>query len=61
MHVFYDRNVFEDEVVKEWLDEVRGAEWWYLGQTHQSRQARQSHGGGDKLLAGSGEYVRAKL
>ena len=57
---FYDRNVFEDGVAKGWLDESRGR-YCGLGQTHQSRWARQSHGGGDKLLAGSGEYIRAKL
>ena len=37
MFVHYDRNVYEDEVVKEWLDEVKGAVMWYLGQSHQSR------------------------
>ena len=37
MYIFYDRNVYEDGVVKEWLDEVRGAVLWYLGQIHQSR------------------------
>ena len=33
MYVFYDGNVYEEEVVSEWLDEVRGAVLWYLGQT----------------------------
>ena len=33
MHIFYDLNVFEDGVVKEWLDEVRGAVLWHLGRT----------------------------
>jgi len=34
MYVSYDANVYEGEVVKEWLDEVRGAVLWYLGQAH---------------------------
>lgn len=29
---FWDGNVFEDGAVKEWLDEVRDAVVWYLGQ-----------------------------
>lgn len=29
---FWDGNVFEDDAVKEWLDEVRDAVVWYLGQ-----------------------------
>ena len=37
MFIYYDRNVYEDEVVKEWSDEVKGAVMWYLGQSHQSR------------------------
>ncbi|KAF8553899.1 hypothetical protein OG21DRAFT_1173784 [Imleria badia] len=37
MHVLYDSNVFEAGVVKEWLDELREAVLWYLGQSHQSR------------------------
>lgn len=40
MYVFYDGNVYEDVVVKEWLDEVSGAVLWYLGQTH----ARHDYG-----------------
>lgn len=27
-----DGNVFEDEVISEWLDEVKNATWFYLGQ-----------------------------
>lgn len=30
-HIFYDRNVFGDEVVTEWLGEIRAATIWYLG------------------------------
>lgn len=30
-HIFYDRNVFSDDIVAEWLDEVRVATIWYLG------------------------------
>lgn len=45
MYVQYDSNVFEEGVVKEWLDEVKEAVLWYLGHTHQSRGARQSGGG----------------
>ena len=44
MPVYYDRNVYEDGVVKEWLDKVRGAVLWYLGQTH---GACRDHGGHD--------------
>ena len=29
---FWDGNVFEDDAVKEWLNEVRDAVVWYLGQ-----------------------------
>lgn len=55
MFVFYDGNVFEEGVVKEWLDEVREAVLWYLGRTHHRLgRARQSHDG-------SGEGVRANL
>ncbi|KAL4071409.1 hypothetical protein V8B97DRAFT_465440 [Scleroderma yunnanense] len=30
-HIFYDRNVFSDDVVAEWLDEIQAATIWYLG------------------------------
>lgn len=33
MYVHYDGNVFEDGVVREWLDEVKEAVVWYLGRT----------------------------
>lgn len=46
MYVFYDGNVFEEGVVKEWLDEVKGAVLWYLGRTHRSRGAQQTRSGG---------------
>ncbi|KAH0833442.1 hypothetical protein J3R83DRAFT_12557 [Lanmaoa asiatica] len=36
MTVFHDGNVFEEAVVREWLDEVREAVLWYLGQTHRA-------------------------
>lgn len=52
MYVFYDGNVFEDGVVREWLDEVREAVLWYLGRT------QQSHGGGG---LGYVDTVQAKL
>ena len=29
--VHYDGNVYEDALVQEWLDEVRNAVHWYLG------------------------------
>ena len=29
--VYYDGNVYEDALVQEWLDEVRNAVHWYLG------------------------------
>lgn len=57
IQVFYDLNVFEEGVVREWLDEVRGAVLWYLGQTHRSRQIQQRRSDGD----GCGEGVQAKL
>lgn len=59
MHVFYDRNVYEEGVVREWLDEVREAVLWYLSQTHQPRRAQraqQGYGG-----VGHDEAVQAKL
>ncbi|KAH7921279.1 hypothetical protein BV22DRAFT_1019666 [Leucogyrophana mollusca] len=31
-NIFYDGNVFREEVVQEWLDEIRDATLWYLGQ-----------------------------
>jgi hypothetical protein len=30
MHVFYDGNVYEKELVDEWLEEIRAATIWYL-------------------------------
>ncbi|KAF9231022.1 hypothetical protein BU15DRAFT_56635 [Melanogaster broomeanus] len=30
VHAFYDENVFEEAVVREWLDEVKDAAMWYL-------------------------------
>lgn len=39
-HIFYDRNVFSDDVVAEWLDEVRVATIWYLGQGQESLHAK---------------------
>ena len=59
MLVFYDANVFEEGVVREWLDEVREAVLWYLGQTHRSRHARQ--GDGDDGCIGNGQRVQVKL
>ncbi|KAG9314804.1 hypothetical protein JVU11DRAFT_3893 [Chiua virens] len=49
LFVHYDRNVYEDTVVKEWLEEVKGAVLWYLGRTHQPHRARQGR------LRGSGQ------
>ncbi|KAF8838028.1 hypothetical protein BDN67DRAFT_955732 [Paxillus ammoniavirescens] len=34
MSVYYDGNVYEETVVREWLDEVKDAVVWYLGQSH---------------------------
>lgn len=31
LFVFWDSNVYEERLVKEWLDEVRNATEWYLG------------------------------
>ena len=47
MYIFYDGNVYEEGVAREWLDEVREAVLWYLGQTHPSRRDQHSHDGGD--------------
>ncbi|KAH7920338.1 hypothetical protein BV22DRAFT_1021395 [Leucogyrophana mollusca] len=32
--IFYDGRVFEEEIVREWLNEVKDATMWYLGQPH---------------------------
>ncbi|KAG9316764.1 hypothetical protein JVU11DRAFT_2826 [Chiua virens] len=41
---FYDSNVFEEAVVKEWMDEIKGAVSWYLGRPHaKSLRGRKSH------------------
>ena len=58
MYAFYDANVFEKGVIREWLDEVREAVLWYLGRSHRSRRARGGAGDG---RTGRGEGVRAKL
>ncbi|KAF8124796.1 hypothetical protein EV363DRAFT_1586770 [Boletus edulis] len=57
MYVFYDGNVFEEGVVREWLDEVKEAVLWYLGQTHGSRWNEQHRGDG----AGRYEATSSKL
>jgi hypothetical protein len=54
MYAFYDGNVFEEGVIKEWLDEVREAVLWYLG------RAQQSPAGGD-AQTGRRKGVQAKL
>ena len=36
IYIFYDGNVYEEGVAREWLDEVREAILWYLGRTHRS-------------------------
>ncbi|KAG9311798.1 hypothetical protein JVU11DRAFT_8045 [Chiua virens] len=55
LYIYYDRNVFEPDVVREWLDEVKAAILWYLGRTHQSCQIQQ------RSASGQGEGPRAKL
>lgn len=50
MWVTYDRNVYEEGVAKEWLDEVRGAVLWYLGQTHSSCRKQSGHNSPDVAL-----------
>ncbi|KAL1747558.1 hypothetical protein HDZ31DRAFT_31732 [Schizophyllum fasciatum] len=35
----YDRNVYEDALVQQWLDEVRNAVHWYLGDAAQAQDA----------------------
>ncbi|KAF8553902.1 hypothetical protein OG21DRAFT_1173840 [Imleria badia] len=62
MYVIYDRNVFEEVVVREWLDEVREAVLWYLGQTHRSNRAQQpERRGGGHGHVGRGKSLQAKL
>ncbi|KIJ61883.1 hypothetical protein HYDPIDRAFT_158855 [Hydnomerulius pinastri MD-312] len=39
-NVFYDGNVFDDNVVQEWLDEVLEATSWYLGCSHEVEHPR---------------------
>lgn len=46
--------------VKEWLDEVRDAVLWYLGQPHRSRRAQQGRDGGHGGT-GRSEAVQSKL
>ena len=61
MSVLYDGNVFEEGVVREWLDEVREAVLWYLGQTHQPRsRAQPERRSGDGHI-GRSENVHTKL
>jgi len=59
MYVFYDSNVFEEGVVTEWLDEVKGAVIWYLGRSHRSRRAQQWPSSEGRT--GHGEGVHTKL
>lgn len=64
MHVLYDSNVFEAGVVKEWMDELKEAVLWYLGQPHRSSQAQQRNhrgGGHGRIQVGGGEGIQAKL
>jgi hypothetical protein len=39
LSVYYDGNVYEENVVREWLEEVKDAALWYLGQS-QSDEGR---------------------
>ncbi|KAH7909778.1 hypothetical protein BJ138DRAFT_187093 [Hygrophoropsis aurantiaca] len=64
--VFYDGNVFEQEVVKEWLDEVRDATMWYLGRPANLNGAGGVDSGADsegdnRGIAGLGGRARSKL
>ncbi|OJA14295.1 hypothetical protein AZE42_10486 [Rhizopogon vesiculosus] len=34
LSVFYDGNVYQESVVQEWVEEVKDAALWYLGQSH---------------------------
>ncbi|KIJ68173.1 hypothetical protein HYDPIDRAFT_83607 [Hydnomerulius pinastri MD-312] len=34
MRVFFDANAYDEEMVQEWLEEVKAACVWYLGRTH---------------------------
>ena len=60
MYVFYDSNVFEEEVVTEWSNEIREAVIWYLGGTHWLRRAQRSPGNGEGQT-GHDDGVQAKL
>ncbi|KAF9234342.1 hypothetical protein BU15DRAFT_79093 [Melanogaster broomeanus] len=41
MSVTYDVNVFEEAIAQEWLDEVKDAVVWYLGQSHADKGSVQ--------------------
>ncbi|KAF9231622.1 hypothetical protein BU15DRAFT_55916 [Melanogaster broomeanus] len=41
MQIFYDVNVFEEAIAQEWLDEVKDAVVWYLGQSHADKGSVQ--------------------
>ncbi|KAG9309522.1 hypothetical protein JVU11DRAFT_10496 [Chiua virens] len=42
MYAHYDGNVYEEEVIREWMEELKGAVLWYLGGTHLPRGAYTS-------------------
>lgn len=40
--IFYDGNVYQKNVVQEWLEEVKDAALWYLGQSHSDEGRTQA-------------------
>ncbi|KAG9308026.1 hypothetical protein JVU11DRAFT_12678 [Chiua virens] len=58
MYGLYDSNVHEEVVVKEWLGEIKSAVLWYLGRTHEPRQAPNRSG---QVETGLGKVEQAKL
>jgi len=40
--LFYDGNVYQENLVQEWLDEIKGATSWYLGQFHSGEGRTQA-------------------
>lgn len=39
---FYDQHVFSQEIIKEWMHELKDATLWYLGRSHGDRTNVQS-------------------
>ena len=42
INVFYDGNVYQESLVQEWLEEIKDATLWYLGQFHSDEGRMQA-------------------